>query len=241
MARSATRAAFALLIACFWSVGCTESDVPPERAPRAAEELMPVPAPQFDPEVLADQAQAKLAVAREAPSYEPLETFRQARKERELSKIRRPAATPTITPGGASPAAVGGEGNFWKRLGLKALMGGPPPSQPVEPAESGAADSQDQSDSPPADDEEPSDSDSAAEEDESDPEESDAEREVDAADDEASDDEEPADEDEGDDEDAAEGSDEDEDAEGDESEDDDAENDDAEDDSADDEETANDE
>lgn len=210
MARSATRAAFALLIACCWSVGCTESDAPPERAPRAAEELMPVPAPQFDAEYLADQSQAKLAVAREAPSYEPLETFRQARIEREKPKVRTPAAVPTMTQGGAPPAGAG-EGNFWKRLGLKALMGGAPPVQPMEPAEPEGDASQEESDVPQSGDDEDEDSESAAEADESDPEESDADREADAAeDDEASDDEEPVDE--GDDEDAAEGSDEDNDA-----------------------------
>lgn len=138
-----------LLIVCgLFVAGCTESDSRPEKAVRGADDLMPLPEPHFEAEYLADQAQVKVAVAREAPSYDPLETFREKRAaEREKKALREASepATAAETSEGSSastPQIPAGEGNFWKKIGLKTLMGGEPPDAAPDPSDESDAGSE---------------------------------------------------------------------------------------------------
>ncbi len=131
-----------LLIVCgLFVAGCTESDSRPEKAVRGTDDVMPLPEPRFEAEYLADQSQVKVAVAREAPSYDPLETFREKRAEEREKKARRAASgsdteEETSDAGTAStPQIPAGEGNFWKKVGLKSLMGGAPPATAPEPSD----------------------------------------------------------------------------------------------------------
>lgn len=178
-----TRTLLVVSLAAATVAGCTKSDEPTE-ATRAAGDLMPAGAP-IDPSFVADQGSVKLALSREVPSYEPLETFRKERAEvkpikrhsiEELKKAatERPAKMAKSTPesGGAtgSPGA-GSEGGFWKRLGGKVLMGGAhgaatPPTKSDE-AKSSSEDDTGKDDAA-SDDDSVDDSDDSAEDDDSD-------------------------------------------------------------------------
>lgn len=124
--------------------GCTKSEEPAPHAAVATGEMMPIASISSERDVLLDQSQVKVVVAREVPSYEPLETFRKQREEVRIEykspeDLIAEAAAPKSTQAAelSSPAggATGGEG-FWKRLGFKALVGGgTTPSAPARRTE----------------------------------------------------------------------------------------------------------
>ncbi|HKQ48120.1 MAG TPA: hypothetical protein VJZ71_08635 [Phycisphaerae bacterium] len=167
---------------------CTKSEDDLRPAQRAAGGLMPDTDPKFEAEYVADQSQVKL-VAPRTVSYEPLDTFRgkaepaakaDAPADAEPAKsTARAAPGPRGTP--SAPPSAGG-GNFWSRVGMKALMGGgaappgPPPASPGQPAPK---------EDEPAAEEEAADNEDATEE-----EEADADEEEPAEDEEADSDEE---------------------------------------------------
>lgn len=131
---------FALVAIGFCSVGCTKSDDDVKKAQRATAGLMPAEEPKFEAEYVADQSQVKLVAARTV-SYEPLETFRGKSKsepKEEDSKGEKETEEPTAKAksparGAPSGGAPSGGGNFWTRVGMKALMGGAAPPQESAP------------------------------------------------------------------------------------------------------------
>ena len=163
-------------------IACTKSEDDLRRAQRAASGLMPDNDPKFEAEYVADQSQVKTNAPRTV-SYEPLDTFRgkaepaakaDAPAEAEPSKpTARAVPAPRGTP---SAAPSGGGGNFWSRVGMKALMGGaappgPRPASPGAPAPKGdepAADkeSADEEEESATDEEEPADDEEATEDEE---------------------------------------------------------------------------
>lgn len=114
------------------------------------DELMPVPAPKMEVEYLADQSQVKVVVAREAPSYDSLDTFRKAKSEgpKGDEADSDDSAQESNGNSAASPAAgPAGEGGFWKKVGLKTLMGGmAPPSDSGSSTPSGDSDEEESGD-----------------------------------------------------------------------------------------------
>lgn len=150
---------------------CTKSEDDLRPAQRAAGGLMPDNDPKFEAEYVADQSQVKL-VAPRTVSYEPLDTFRgkaesAARSDDAASEAEpaRPTARAAPAPRGTQSAPrSGGGGNFWSRVGMKALMGGgaappgPRSTSPGNPAPKG--------DEPTADDEAADEEEAAAEEEE---------------------------------------------------------------------------
>jgi len=180
-----------LMILAPFACAKSEDDLRP--AQRAAGGLMPDTDPKFEAEYVADQSQVK-TIAPRTISYEPLDTFRS--KAEPAAKAEAPAEAEPSKPtaraapgprGTLSATPPGGGGNFWSRVGMKALMGGgaappaPRPPGPGQPPPKG--------DEPAANDEASNDKDAAQEEAGADDEDS-AEEEA------ASDEEEPAEDDE---------------------------------------------
>lgn len=138
-----TRLTF-LCVSALLVSGCTKSEEPAPHAAVATGELMPIASISSERDVLLDQSQVKVVVAREVPSYEPLETFRKQREEVRIeykspedliAEATAPKSTQAEEMSSPSQGATGGEG-FWKRLGFKALVGGDTtPSAPARRTE----------------------------------------------------------------------------------------------------------
>jgi|CXWL01.1.fsa_nt_gi hypothetical protein len=112
--------------------GCTKSEE--REAQRAAGGLMPSAIPTYEPEYVSDQSSVKTLPVRKI-SYEPLDSFRTDGKPSTAKKsdakkaptqtARRSVKAPEKTAQAASATgkSPGGSGGFWKRVGIKALMG----------------------------------------------------------------------------------------------------------------------
>ena len=189
-----------LILAAILLSGCTKSEEPTQ-ATRAAADLMPAGMP-IDESFVADQGSVKLAVAREVPSYEPLESFRRERpevktiKRRTIEELTAEVKERPVRADASAPAAAPGGGpgqGFWKKLGGKLMGGGPgaapPPGRPADVEEPDADEPSDDDDADDTGSEDADDEDEASADDVEDSEEEDSgDDEDDFEDDDASDD-----------------------------------------------------